>query len=166
MRIALYILIGLCVVAAASAINDWDEPYWIEQELEHIMEDGTYGDFREFRDELGYDVLPWIDSLSDFRHEQRRHEDMQDAYEDRLRDFRRDLRDMDVDRRVVRRGDTVTVYKPDLHNPDVVHIITYHRSHRYVHHTIPRHRYVQRPYHRYKYRQQLLKYRYPDLYYR
>ncbi len=51
------------------------------EEMEGIMEEGSYDALVSLRDELGVDVMPWINTQEEFEEMQERHEEMERFHE-------------------------------------------------------------------------------------
>jgi hypothetical protein len=67
------VVIGLLLVAVVGLAA----AHWGNGEMEEIMEEGTYSDLEQLRQELGYNVKPWVESQEDFELAQAVHESME-----------------------------------------------------------------------------------------
>ena len=45
--------------------------------MESILENGTYNDLVKFREKIGFDIMPFVNSQSDFDSQKDRHEEME-----------------------------------------------------------------------------------------
>ena len=51
-------------------------------EMYQIMEEGTYADFSKFREETGFNMMPWVQSEEDFSLAKQMHEKMEKFHEE------------------------------------------------------------------------------------
>jgi len=72
------IVIGLALVAVVSLVAAYGP--WHE-DMESVMEDGSYQDLVDYRESTGYNVMPWVDSQDDFESMQEMHEQMEEFHE-------------------------------------------------------------------------------------
>lgn len=74
--LASMIVLTIGVYAHGGDENDRREGYGMHDEVEEIIETGTYEDLEELREEYDMPIIHWIDSEEDFVEAQEWHEDM------------------------------------------------------------------------------------------
>ena len=87
-------ILFLLAVASVSAYGMWQidrpngqrsgnifQPGSMHEQMEPIMEEGTYADLVKFREEVGFTMMPWVQDEETFRQAQERHEQMERWHE-------------------------------------------------------------------------------------
>ena len=52
------------------------------EDMEKVMEEGTYSDLVKLREELGFNMMPWVENEEDFELAQKIHEKMGKSHEE------------------------------------------------------------------------------------
>ena len=80
-------LAGLLVMAGiVSAHSGFGQEFGAKrthhEEMEEVMEEGNYKDLVKLRVEIGFNIMPWVDSEGEFKEMQERHEAMEKFHEE------------------------------------------------------------------------------------
>jgi len=72
---------------ARTSMAEEYEPGFFHEQMEEVMEQGTFNDLQELRQEAGFNIMPWVDSEDDFELAKQMHERMEqwreeNGYED------------------------------------------------------------------------------------
>ena len=55
---------------------------WQRGDLHEIIEEGTFADLQQYREQAGFQAMPWVDSAEDFETMQEHHEQMESWHEE------------------------------------------------------------------------------------
>lgn len=83
---AAMLLAGLLVLtgiafAHGSRVSGFGMGFNLHDEIEGVIEEGKYSDLIELRQELGFNIMPWVDSEDDFKQAEEMHEAMEEFHE-------------------------------------------------------------------------------------
>lgn len=88
MKKTLLVVIGVALVAIVAGIvfahkpDNGKDMGAYKDEIESVLTNGTYTELTELRDDLGFQVLPWVQDEDDFAFAQEMHERMEEHHKE------------------------------------------------------------------------------------
>lgn len=89
-----WLILGLAIIASLTLVGFATAHGWgamstqgsfmmhSQNNMEQLIEEGTYQDLVEYREQTGFTMMPWVDSQEEFEAMQEHHEEMEKWHEE------------------------------------------------------------------------------------